>query len=341
MNLPIKFLALTTLTLLTSLCCASEESAKLVETKTKQKWYRVEVIIFTQKDAFGDELSSRDIVLTYPENLIDLDNNSAAYTALPEDKLELGPDAYALKRTGVYTVLFHKAWRQPGLSPGEAPWINIDVSDEKTSLNGSLRVYLSSYLHLESNIWHLSYAPELEALSVEPLVAEATGNKTLIQEEDSPETETTIPPLAPWPRPPISPLKLMAAAELEIVQAQTDQPGFGQPDLVQPVPAHPDTALANTTLTAAEPLNTGISEQNEVTVTAGDILNTHQKAIDDIILLQQASRLMLNKLHYFDHPKMGLLVKVSRDKTIVADAFEKSEAGEKISAEETPAKKTL
>ena len=279
MKLPIKFLALTVFALLASPAYSNEADAK-----NKQKWYRLEAIIFTQKDVFGDELSSRDIVLAYPENLIDLDNNRVGFTPLPQSERKLGPDAYSLNRTGVYKVLFHKAWLQPGLAPARAPWVNIDISDDNTALSGSLRVYLSSYLHLESNLWHVSYgsgfqSPGTEALSIEPL-----NNESL--NENNPLDSTTAIALphaeiTPWPRPPTPALSTPASPAAELM---------GTTNINQ------DDTLA---------AGNAISTENS-------LFKPMQRKIEDIILLKQASRLKLNKLHYFDHPKMGLLLKISR-----------------------------
>jgi len=272
MSLRIKFLLLTTLTLLTSLCYASEKSTSQSEVQAQQKWYQVEVIIFTQKDVFGDELSSRNIVLAYPENLIDLDNNSAAYTPLAKDKRKLEPDAYSLNRTGVYKVLYHRAWLQPGLAPANAPWIHISNSKGNTALGGSLRIYLSSYLHMENNIWRVSYAKNIQssqhallnAPSHQLTSGQNTENIDMRGNDELPFSATSTPPLlATWPQPPVSPLN------------STEDKPIGK-------------------------------ETNP--------LLTRPRTIKEIILLKQESRLKLNKLHYFDHPKLGILAKVSRAK---------------------------
>jgi len=275
MNLPIKLLALTVFALLASPGYSSEDKGT---EKTKQKWYRVEAIIFTQKDVFGDELSSRDIVLAYPEDLIDLDNNKVGFTPLPQSERKLGPDAYSLNRTGVYKALFHKAWLQPGLAPAKAPWINIDISDDNTALSGSLRVYLSSYLHLESNLWHVNYASQFqsqgaEALSIEPLNNEGLSESSPLD----PTTAIALPhaEITPWPRPPIPVLSTQANSTTNINED--------------------DTPATDNVIT---PENSPF--------------NPMPRKIEDIILLKQASRLKLNKLHYFDHPKMGLLLKITR-----------------------------
>jgi len=217
--------------------------------------------------------------MAYPESLIDLDNNQAGFTALPKNEHELGPDAYSLNRTGVYKVLFHKAWRQPGLAPAGAPWVNIDISEGNAALSGSLRVYLSSYLHLESNLWHVTYSPELQSQEfqspdAEPLSIEPLNNESLSESGPFDPTQVTLPhpELTPWPTP---------------------------PTLVLPTSK---TELIDTT---------NITKDSVITVETNSI-NPVQRQIENIILLKQASRLKLNKLHYFDHPKMGLLLKVSR-----------------------------
>jgi len=281
MKLPIKCLALTVFALLANPGHSSENKDSV---KAKQKWYRVEAIIFTQKDVFGDELSARDIVLAYPEYLIDLDNNPVGFTPLPQSEHQLGPDVYSLNRTGVYKVLFHKAWLQPGLAPAKAPWVNIDISDDNTALSGSLRVYLSSYLHLESNLWHVSYgsgfqSPGTETLSIEPL-----NNESLSENSPLDSTAAIALPhaeITPWPQPPTPVLSTQANSTTAFIETTN---------------INEDDTLAT---------GNAISTENS-------LFNPLQRKIEDIILLKQASRLKLNKLHYFDHPKMGLLLKITR-----------------------------
>ena len=289
MNLPTKLLTSLTLSLLTLLTSLSHASENAVDAKPLQKWYKVEVVIFTQRDVFGDEIASRDIVMNYPENMIDLDNNLDGFVALPNGERELGPDAYSLNRTGVYNVLFHKAWQQPGLAPTAAPWINIDIAGENTTINGSLRVYLSSYLHMESNIWQVSYATALESTNPQSLDNTALTTQGLFH--GPLDTSLPLPAPTPWPQPPTSPIAL-------------------------------------STLTTEEQItNKG--------------LNLAQKNIEEIILLKQASRLKLNKLHYFDHPKMGLLFKVTRSKAPVIKSQPKPATDESISTEQTNAGQTV
>ncbi|OUS10146.1 hypothetical protein A9Q89_11585 [Gammaproteobacteria bacterium 53_120_T64] len=268
MNLPTKFLMLATLPLLCLLANLGHASNDETGVQPPQKWYRVEVIIFAQKDVFGDEISSRDIAMSYPQRLIDLDDNHAGFIALATSEQELGPDAYSLARTGVYQILFHKAWRQPGLKPHQAPWVNIEVTKKNTALNGSLRVYLSSYLHMESNIWQVTYATGPKSAK-QPLLDDAA-----LLEEGVLQGSVALSVLpTPWPQPPVSPL----TTSNDILVEHALKPVNPEPALLQPAP----------------------------------------RDIEEIILLKQARRLKLNKLHYFDHPKMGILLKVSRSQPAV------------------------
>ena len=307
MNLPIKLIASVTLSLLTLLANLSHandtDNDNKAAAKPVQKWYKVEVIIFTQRDVFGDELPSRDIVMSYPEKVIDLDNNLAGFVTLPDGERELGPDVYSLNRTGVYNVLFHKAWQQPGLAPTAAPWINIDIAGENTAINGSLRVYLSSYLHMESNIWQVSYATALEPTSPQLL-----GNTVLMAEnplQTPPGTDLLLAAPTPWPQPPTSPITLTTV-----------------------------TTEEKSTSEMLNPISVDAVELSPINVNTAE-LNAVQRSIEEIILLKQASRLKLNKLHYFDHPKMGLLFKVTRSEEPIIQNLPKPETDESTPTEQT------
>lgn len=228
-----------------------------------QKWYQIEVLIFSQQDVFGDEVSPRDIILAYPDNLIDLDNNNQGFIALPDSARKLGPDAYTMNRTGVYKVLFHKAWRQPGRAPQQTPWIMIKAEKPDSSLNGSLRIYLSNYLYLNTNFWLTRYAG-LRARAINSAAPPAL-NAEASAESSTLEAASLSPEPSPWPLPPTPP-SASKSTDLATDFANTGATQFG--------------------MTARE--------------------------INEIVLLKQSSRLKLNKLYYFDHPKLGLLIRVSR-----------------------------
>lgn len=156
-------------------------------------WYQVEVIIFSQQDLFEAEIPRRDIKLYYPDNHVWLSeppeedaepqadiaqlaavmHNQATledaptitetpYIKLAKEQRALNPDDYTLERAPGYRVLFHQAWRQPAQSPRNTPWILIQGGksyDDHFELEGSLRLYQSRYLHVQTNLWKVHYLP--------------------------------------------------------------------------------------------------------------------------------------------------------------------------------------
>ncbi len=133
-----------------------------------ENWYQVEVLIFSQQDSYGNELPYYNVVLGYPTPLTTFSADSAAtqdspYQQLDKGARQLNPDAYTLNRSGPYKVLFHEAWRQPGLGRAQTPWLQIAGGrrlGNHWQLEGSLRLYLESYLHLQTHLWQVRFATQ-------------------------------------------------------------------------------------------------------------------------------------------------------------------------------------
>lgn len=69
---------------------------------------------------------------------------------------ELEAGANSLQRSGRYEILFHEAWVQPLQASSAAIPIVLDQSGDNGDwpvLQGSVKFYLSRYLHLETNLW--------------------------------------------------------------------------------------------------------------------------------------------------------------------------------------------
>jgi len=81
----------------------------------------------------------------------------AAFTLLPDDLRELNRDAARMRSAG-YDVLMHGAWVQPVASESESQAIILDRSgdpdtDSWPALQGSITIYLSRYLHINTRLW--------------------------------------------------------------------------------------------------------------------------------------------------------------------------------------------
>lgn len=78
------------------------------------------------------------------------------FTLLGSDAREFNSRASGMQRTGRYDILFHETWVQPVASKTDALPIVVDRSGDNQAwpqLQGSIKLYLSRYLHIETNLW--------------------------------------------------------------------------------------------------------------------------------------------------------------------------------------------
>ena len=78
------------------------------------------------------------------------------FVTLERERRELSPGAARMNRSGRYQLLFHESWIQPVSDRGSALPIVIDRSGDTGEwplLQGSILLYLSRYLHLETDLW--------------------------------------------------------------------------------------------------------------------------------------------------------------------------------------------
>ena len=189
-------------------------------------WYQVEVMIFSQQDLFNQERHITDIELTYPKNireLIDPSVNTAAnllpshslpigmdtpttqntrsteepFLILPKGTLGMAADHKRLRRAPGYRVLYHKAWRQPGLDKTTSPWILIEggeIFGNHHELEGSIRLVRNRYLHIQADLWKIKFR--------EP-VSPAMGNG--LPQSTGFSGSNTLTNLSIWPALPSTP----------------------------------------------------------------------------------------------------------------------------------------
>lgn len=134
-----------------------------------QNWYEIEIIIFEHTNSENSvelETWPSDLDLSWPSPLLELEpaiarpetstEIKAAFEELSRDERRLNNDAYAVRVRDPYKLLWHKAWRAPLLDEDKAPWILVQADEkigEHYRLEGGIRIHLSRYLHLNSNLW--------------------------------------------------------------------------------------------------------------------------------------------------------------------------------------------
>lgn len=134
-----------------------------------QDWFEIEVIIFEHNNSQSDpgdlERWPRDLDLNWPSPLLELEpavkreepvEIFPPYEELVFDQRRMNNDSYALRVRDPYDLLWHKAWKAPLLPEGQAPWILVQASEELGEhfrLEGAIRIHLSRYLHLSTDLW--------------------------------------------------------------------------------------------------------------------------------------------------------------------------------------------
>ncbi|ODS24639.1 hypothetical protein AB835_02610 [Candidatus Endobugula sertula] len=128
------------------------------------RWYQVEFLIF--KRLTGTEQSGeiwrQDISLNYPEKYRYLSNT------LPTKAHTLGGHNYALRKSGQYKVLFHKAWNQQMWGKKKSPAIIIRGGERygiHRELEGSIKIHIGRYLHVSTDLWLNSFTIDTQDTS--------------------------------------------------------------------------------------------------------------------------------------------------------------------------------
>jgi hypothetical protein len=160
-----------------------------------QDWYQIEVIIFEHSEEVQAEQTPENwpnvLDLNWPSPLIDLEpalerDESPAikppFEELTFDERNLNNDSYAIRVRDAYNLLWHKAWTAPLQPEAQAPWIRVQAGEQigdHYQLEGALRIHLSRYLHMHTNLW-------LTEVSGEPIIEQpASAVENMDAGEDS------------------------------------------------------------------------------------------------------------------------------------------------------------
>jgi hypothetical protein len=93
----------------------------------------------------------------------------STFVKLPRDLRNLNESARALDRQSRYNVLFHEAWRFSADELEQDPWVIIKAGKQyldRFEIEGSLRFYKSRFLHFQSDLWLLEFAPQSDTANM-------------------------------------------------------------------------------------------------------------------------------------------------------------------------------
>ncbi|MBQ0797709.1 MAG: hypothetical protein KBT63_00395 [Porticoccaceae bacterium] len=249
---------------------------------SSENWYQVEVLIFAQVDNFGDESASAAEQLSYPTELIDVEDSDSPFPLITKDERQLGPEAYTLGRSNNYRVLYHQAWRQPGRGSANMPWVRIAGGGKHGAhheLEGSVRVYLSRFLHLETDLWKIVFGSN-------------TDSSSPVSDTDSYRSAASPDVVNPDLR--NNDLQNNSLPNDGLENSALQDSGLQNRTFENPIAEHP------------------IPRHVTLPAIPGNHLAVETMVTGKAFTLRESRQIAPGELYYLDHANMGMLVKVNR-----------------------------
>lgn len=137
------------------LCLLTLLLAGMANGEEAARQFDVELVIFAHLNAYdGGEVWPAGEDRTLSRSAWDESPETGSWTRLPDSGGRLTAVADALQRSGSYRPLAHLRWRQPVMAPDTARAIDIGalLDDRTANLSGTLRLSVSRYLHLETDL---------------------------------------------------------------------------------------------------------------------------------------------------------------------------------------------
>ena len=182
-----------------------------------------------------------------------------------------------LQRSGRYEVLFHETWVQPVPSEGNSLPIVLDDSGDTGQwprLQGSIKLYLTRYLQVETDLW-----------------LNTAGSY--------------LPGSWQMPAPPLSPPSLII--EEPLPAGDLGQPTASAGAGIQEAPA--PVATAATGMGPQPGATAGTPGQDGLAEVIPDLDTRPAYPFRHAVALQQKARMRSNETHYIDHPLLGVVIR--------------------------------
>lgn len=232
---------------------------------------------------------------TNDSNINALTRAEQPFILLDKSERQLNIDTQRINRKNNLRVLFHEAWRQP-LEAQQAPSnvliLGGNEYDGHHELEGTLNLRVNRYLHVSTNLWFNRFAANY-------------GQESLH-----------------WPPLPDIPQDL--PSENDDVTISSVDESFSQDYGISPNLERRNTFSDNTNSTdinyafsVDRNQNTAqwglTSETNPYWQSTGNLTKSEPSAylVEEIILMQQNRRMRSEELHYIDHPRLGITIKIT------------------------------
>ncbi len=221
------------------------------------------------------------------------------YTILEASLSALSHEAKLLGRDRNMRLLAHKTWRQPMTGKDNAPSLVMtggDAFGEHYELEGSIRLYVSRYLHLNTNLWLTQFEANIDQetehwpalpLRPEPIAFEEPILEDALPKESSLDaTEGTNSNTGSL---------TYETAVTDIDEETKNKSGFGLS--YQAGGGTEFGEFAGPSL--LDNIGQGSTEQAPY-------------VIRHIVSMKQNRRMRSGEVHYLDHPKLGIIINIEK-----------------------------
>lgn len=213
-----------------------------------------------------------------------LNSLEAPFETLSPEQHILADESSKLSRSRRSRILFHHAWRQPIVDKDQAPSIAIrggDRFDKNNELEGSITLHVSRYLHLQTNLWLSRFSPNFGQ------------------------------PSAFWPNLPVQPEPL---PEIAPQLGETELSDDSDPSSISTLSNTPFDEAINSRWDTFSTGNFEITQEQDTQGVLSDYSELTEKPFlpTNIVTIKQGRRMRSGELHYLDHPKLGILLKIEK-----------------------------
>ena len=241
-----------------------------------------------------------------------------AFIPLGADSNEFAEQALRIRRSRDMRLMFHQSWLQPLRSRQQSLPIVVDGlidNSDYPALQGSLLLYVSRYLHIETNLWLNTGKREAGTRLPEP-VADGAAQDSAAQEVELTSAEWRMPD-PPLPPEVYSWTPWAFRVELEAgFSDDIDLPAWGPEqlhvlteidpaDILQPIQVNARRSDAR----RSDARRSDARRSGNVDVE--QILEQPWYPFQHAVLVQQKRRMRGGELHYLDHPLLGIVLRVS------------------------------
>ena len=218
-----------------------------------------------------------------PEDSLTIINEPArqrSARALPERPAEtyiLNAQANSVDRKNQMRVLFHKAWQQALIATEKAPYVVLtggEVFDGVHELGGTIRLSVQKFIHVDTQLWLTQFGPNYG------------------QESE-------------WPIIPLAPSLSAQHQEQQDLLSHTDQAPAEYGINQDTMNAIKNTSTFSGTVFSPGSFNSPLKLNNRL-----DAVQQRQYLANEVIVLEQSRRMRSQELHYIDHPRLGILIKI-------------------------------